>query len=70
MKLFSTSNFKIPITLAIIIKEVKLNIKKLFFFAIDARNDVITDFSGFLIFISFSDEKIFNKDGKRIKSYY
>ena len=37
------------------------------FFAIDARKDVITDFSVSLTLISISLEKMFNKEGKSKK---
>ena len=45
MKLFSTSNFDIPKTLAKIITIVDQKIKILFFFAIEPRILVIIDFS-------------------------
>ena len=42
-------------------------IKKLFFFAKEPNREVTKDFSVFLTFISFSDEKMPNKDGRRRK---
>ena len=66
IKLFSTFNLVIPITLAMIITKVEPKIKKLLLFATDAKNDVIIDFSVSLILSSFSEEKILNKEGKRV----
>ena len=62
IKLFSTFNLVIPITLAMIITKVEPKIKKLLLFATDAKNDVIIDFSVSLILSSFSEEKILNKE--------
>ena len=52
--------------LKIIINEVIPKIMKLFFLAIDPRNEVIIDFSVSLTFISLSIEIILNSEGKRV----
>ena len=53
-----------PTTLNKIISKVLPKIKILFFFVNEPNKEVIRDFSVSLIFISFSDENKFNKEGK------
>ena len=67
IKLFSTSSFVIPTILATTIIEVILKIKIPAFLATHPSIEVINDFSVSFTLISFSDEKIFNNDGKRRK---